>query len=145
MKKFLYAAFKITLFQIFLIVFFSILKYVLITYKLIDKIQKPFIWICLGAGILFLLAVSIIGVVENKGESYEKWQVKPEKSGKEKFLGTFVTWGLAIPTALIYLLFLYVVAPTSLGLFIALYAGIVIRNIFQFFSKKNASLNREIN
>ena len=145
MKKFLQAAFRITLFQIFIVLFFSGLKYVLTTYKLEDKIQRPFIWTCIGAGVLFVLAVGITGLIENRSGSYEKWQTKPQKSGGEKILAACITWGIAIPTGLAYVLFLYVIAPTSLSLLIALYGGIVIRNSIRFFSKEQTSLKKEIN
>lgn len=135
MKRYLQAAFKITLFQIVIIVLFSTLKYVLITYNLVDKIQKPFIWTCFIAGIIFVLAVTGFGVIKNRGKSYESWQSNPQKSGKERILDAFITWGMAIPPAFAYVLLIYMIAPTSLSLFVALYAGIVIRNSIDFFKK----------
>ena len=50
MKKFLQAAFKITLFQIIVIAVLATLKYILTSYNIIDKIEKPFIWLCIGMG-----------------------------------------------------------------------------------------------
>jgi hypothetical protein len=141
MKKFLQAALKITWFQVFIIIFFTSLKYILVTYHLDDNIQKPFIWTCLGAGLIFLLALSITGIVENRGERYESYEARMQAMGKAKVLMAFVTWGLAIPAALAYATFLYIIAPTSWYLFIALYAGIVIRNIFEFLSKKHGKID----
>ncbi len=139
MKKFLQAAFKITVFQILFIASVILIKYVLTAYKLIDKIQKPFIWICFGAGVLFVLALSINGVVENRCESFEQWRTKRRKSTMEKILSSFSTWGFTVPIALAYVLLLYVIIPTSLVMFIALFAGIVIRNSIDYFSNKHTS------
>ncbi|MGG9961185.1 hypothetical protein [Ferruginibacter sp. SUN106] len=137
MRKFFLAAFKITLFQVFLIVFFSTLKYILTSYKLTDKIQQPFIWICFGAGIVFVLAIGITGIIEDRFGSYEEWLVKPQKNATERLLAIFSSWGTAIPVALAYVLLLYIFIPTTLSMFIALYAGIVIRNSIHFFAKAN--------
>jgi len=142
MKKFLQAAFRITLFQVFLILFFSTLKYILMTYRFEDKIQKQFIWSCVGASMLFLFALGITGIIENRGETYEDYQVRAQGTVKGKFITIFVTWGIAIPAALAYALFLYLVAPTSWSLFAALYGGIIIRNVFAYFSQKHNKINQ---
>jgi hypothetical protein len=144
MKKLL-LIFKITWFQAFIIVLFSSLKYILVTYQLDDKIRKPFIWTSLGAGVIFLVALSITGIIENRGETYENYRTRMQAAGSGKFLISFVTWGVTIPVALAYAIFLYLVAPTSWDLLAALYAGIVIKNIIQFFSKEQDKINQELN
>ena len=138
MKKFLLAAFKITVPQALLIVFFSALKYVLSRYHLGDKIQKPFIWTCIGAVVLLVLATCIIGIVQNRGESYREWRIKPEKSIMKKLMVAISVWGLAIPAMLLYALLLYMFAPDSVFMCIALYAGIVLNNSMKFFAKDTA-------
>ncbi len=135
MKRFLQAAFKITLFQVIFIAILASLKYVLTTYEVIDKIQKPFIWICLGGGLLFVFAIGMMGIIENRGKSFEEWQANPSESTKERLTAGFVSWGIAIPGILAYILFLYIITPTSVYMFIALYAGIIIRNCIIFFSE----------
>lgn len=138
MKKILLAAFKITLFQILFNLVLSGLKYTLTTYKIIDKIEKPFVWICLGAGAIFVFAIGIKGFIENRGKSFEEWNSNPEKSARDKFMAGFVSWGIAIPAVLAYVLFVYFITPTSVLMFIALYIGIVIKNCINFFSEKHA-------
>jgi hypothetical protein len=144
MKKLLQAAFKITWLQVFVILFFSTLKYGLLTYDLDGKIQKPFIWTCLGAGLVFLLALSITAIIENRGESYESYRARMQTSVKGKLLIGFVGWGLIIPAGLAYVSFLYLFAPTSWYLFVALYAGMVIRNIIRFVSKEQGKVSQEL-
>ena len=145
MKRFLQAAFKITWFQVLIILVFTSLKYILVTYHLDDRIRNSFIWICLGAALFFLVAVSIMGIIENRGESYESYQERMQAGSRGKYLLTFVTWGFAIPAALAYATFLYLIAPASWYLFAALYVGIVIRNIIQFVSQKQGKSTQELN
>jgi hypothetical protein len=140
MKRFLQAAFKITLFQIIFIIVIASLKYVLDTYNAIDKIQTPFLWICLGAGVIFVFAVATVGLIESRGTTFEEWKGNPKKSTKERLLAGFVSWGTIVPSILAFVLFLYIIAPTSVLMFIALYAGIVIRNCITFFSEKQTPL-----
>jgi hypothetical protein len=128
MRKFLQAAFKISLWEILVILAFGAFKYILVTYELTDKISKPFIWICLGAGLLFLLALGVIGAIENKYGSYERWESEAKSSKRGSFIVTFVIWGQLIPTAFGCLLFIYLIAPTTLSVFVAFIVGIVLRN-----------------
>ena len=90
-------------------------------------------------GVIFVLAVSIIGIIENRGQSFEEWKTQAKKSQKEKVMASFASWGLTIPVALAFVLFLYIIAPTSIYMVIALYSGIVIRNCIEFFSGKQKS------
>ncbi len=140
MKRFLQAAFKITLFQIIFIIVFASLKYVLDTYNVIDKIKTPFLWIFLGVGIIFVFAVATVGLIESRGTTFEEWNANPEKSTKERLIAGFVSWGTIIPSILAFVLFLYLITPTSVLMFIALYAGIVIRNCITFFSEKQTTI-----
>ena len=138
MKNFLKAAFKITLFQVIFIVVLSALKYVLVTYRITDNIQKTLVWIFFIAGILFVIAVGIMGIIEDRGQSVEAWQASPKKTMKEKIWAALASWGYAIPVALAYVFGLYMIIPTSIEMAIALYAGIVIRNCIDFFAKKQS-------
>ena len=136
MKTFLQAAFKITWFQVILIAIMSGIKYIFTTYAIIEKIQQPFIWICLSAGVLFLFAVGIMGYIENKGSSLEAWKSDPQKSPFEKLMAGLASWGFAIPAVLGYFIFLYLIMPTTILMLIALYLGIVIRNCFAYYKEK---------
>lgn len=138
MKRFLLAAFKITPFQIAFVAVMAFLKYILTAYKITDKIEKPFTWICLSAGAVFVIAAGIMGLVENRGQSFEDWEKQPKKSTGEKLMAGFASWGVAIPAALALVLFLYMITPTSVYMAIALYLGIVIRNCIAFFSTERA-------
>ena len=138
MKRFLLAAFKITPFQATFIAILAALKYVLTFYKIIDIIEKPFVSFCLGAGVLFIFAISIKGFIENRGKSFEEWNSNPNKSTKEKLIAGFASWGVTIPSVLVGILWLYIITPTSLYMALALYAGIIIRNCITFFSVKEA-------
>jgi TRAP-type C4-dicarboxylate transport system permease large subunit len=77
-----------------------------------------------------------MGIIENRGQSFEEWKANPKKSMKEKFVAGFASWGFTIPIILTYVVFFYMMAPTSISMFIALYAGIVISNCINFFSAK---------
>lgn len=145
MRKFLKAAFKISLWEIFIIVAFGALKYILISYELADKISRPFVWICLGAGLLFIIAWGIIGTFLNKYESFEKWEAEAKSSQRGRFIIGFVKLGQLIPTALGCFLFIYVIAPSTLNVFIAFIVGIVLRNSIQFFQLRKKRTVPEAN
>ncbi|NNV54462.1 hypothetical protein [Limnovirga soli] len=130
MKRFLLAAYKITLFQVLFISVMTGLKFILTVYK----IEIPFFWICLGTGVIFFFSLIIMGIIENRGKSFKEWSSEPNKSTIEKFIASFISWGIAIPLALTYVLFFYIITPTSFLMFISLYAGIVIGNCISFFS-----------
>jgi len=140
MKRFLQAAFKITLFQIISMIVLASLKYVLNTYNVIDKIKTPFLFIFLGVGIIFVFAVATVGLIESRSITFEEWNASPQKSTKERLMAGFVSWGTIIPSIMAFVLFLYLITPTSVHMFIALYAGIVIRNCITFFSDKQTPL-----
>ncbi len=79
-----------------------------------------------------------MGLIENRGKSFDEWKSNPNKSTKEKLIGGFASWGVTIPSVLVGILWLYFLTPTSLYMAIALYAGIIIRNCITFVSKKHA-------
>ncbi len=135
MKRFLLAAFKITLFQVLFISVMTGLKFILTDNKIADKIEIPFFGICLRTGVIFFFSLIIMGIIENRGKSFKEWNSEPKKSAIEKFIASFVSWGIAIPIALAYVLFFYIITPTSFLMFISLYAGIVINNCISFFSE----------
>ncbi|MFZ1370212.1 MAG: hypothetical protein WAR78_07510, partial [Ferruginibacter sp.] len=64
MKPLLKAVFRITPLQVVVIAFFSVLKYVINKYNLADALGQPMIYILLGAGLVFVIAVGISGVFE---------------------------------------------------------------------------------
>ena len=143
MKKLLRAAFKISLWELLVIIVFGAFKYILVTYGLSDKISKPFIWICLGAGILFLFALGVVGIFENKRISLETWEAEDNGSKWRRLVALFVVWGQFIPTALGFLLFIYLIAPTTVSVFIALVVGIVLRNSIHFFEQRKKETVQE--
>jgi hypothetical protein len=141
MKKFLLTVFKVSLFQILIIGVLAAIKYFLKEYKIIEKIEWPYIWVLLCAGVLFVLAISIRGIVENQGHSMESWEAQPRTNFKRKFLVGLAKWGMVIPTAMAFILYLYIILPSSWLMAVFLYAAIVLRNCFEFFSKKEATEN----
>lgn len=139
MIKFLRAAFHITWFQVLLIGFFMALKYLVVTFKIDDRVKVPLVWTCIGAFFLLLLAYGLIGVIENKGFSYNEWETNTEKSRKKALLIWYIKWARIIPLLLGYSLFVYMMAPDSAGLLIALLAGIIVSNIVSFLANKKTS------
>ena len=138
MKRFLQAAFNITLFQVVVIVILAALKYIFTTYKIFDKMEKPFVWVCLAAGLLLVFAAAITGIIEKGGLSFEEWKDKPKKTILERLTAGFISLGFAIPGVLAYVIFLYVVAPTSMAMVIALFIGMVLKNCITYFLKKQS-------
>ena len=133
--KFIRAAFYITWFQILMIIVLGGLKYLFVRYKIIDEIQKPFILIFVASLILLFFAAGIIGIIEKRGESFEAWTEKNKTAGKNVLLVAYLKWSQVIPVILWYLMFAYFIAPTTIIMFLILLAGIVIKNIINFFNK----------
>jgi hypothetical protein len=140
MKNFLRAAFKITLFQISVILISGAIKYWMVSTGISSQLQTPFLITAGCAFFILLLALGIGGIIENKGQSFESWVQEHSKSRKHAAIGNFVKWGQIIPLALGYLLFIYFIAPTSFALFLTLLAGIVIGNITSYLSGKYSSV-----
>ena len=136
MKKFLRAAFDITLFQVLLILSLSGLKY-WINYNGFDEsVQIYIVIIGMGALLLLLIALGIGGHLENKGYTVNNWVAARPTSRIRIWTARFIYWGQILPNALGFSLFLYLIMPTSLTLFIAFFAGIVIRNIIEYLGKR---------
>ena len=136
MKKFLSAAFHITLFQVLLVVCLSGLKYWINYYGLGERLQLPLVFIGMGAFLLLLIALGIVGHLENKGYTAENWVAARPGSRMRIWIARFTQWGQVLPIALGYSFFLYMIMPTSLTLFIAFFSGIVIRNIIEYLARK---------
>ena len=136
MKQFLRAAFHFTWFQLLLVSFFIVLKYVVARFHIDEVIKLPLVWTFIAAFFLLLLAYSLIGVIENKGFSYAAWEANIERCRKKALLILFIKWARVIPMLLGYALFVYMIAPESVTMLIALLGGIVVSNIVSFFINK---------
>lgn len=132
MKKFILAVFKISFWEILVVLVLGALKYAFVAYELDDKITRPFVWICLCAGLLFIISLGITGAIENKYGSFEKWETEARSSKTGRFLLTFTTWSRLIPTILGCLIFIYFVAPTTISVFVAFAVIIFLRNSIRF-------------
>ena len=143
MKKFLAAAFHITLFQVVLILTLAGIKYWIISIGLEARLQLPFVFIGIGAFLLLLTALGITEYLENQGDRVEGWVASRPNSRRRFWIGQFIHWGQVLPIALLYSLSLYMITSTSLSLFIAFLAGIILRNIFGYLTR-NRDLQSEI-
>lgn len=136
MKKFLAAAFHITLFQVLLVLGLSGLKYFFNSTPLGERLQLPIVFIAMGAFVLLLTALGISGHLENKGYTVESWVAARPNSRIRKWVAQFIHGGQVLPLAFAYALFLYMIAPTSLILFIAFFSGLIFWNIITYLTKK---------
>jgi hypothetical protein len=75
-------------------------------------------------------------VIENKGFSYAAWEANIERCRKKALLILFIKWARVIPMLLGYALFVYMMAPGSVSMLIALLGGMVISNMVSFFINK---------
>jgi hypothetical protein len=136
MRKFIAAAFHITLFQVLLFLSLSALKYCVSSSGLDEHLKLPLIIIGIGAFLLLITAFSIGGYLENQGYTVESWVASRPNSKLRIWIAQFIQWGQVLPIALGYLLVFYIITPTSLTLFVALFAGIILRNIIEYLTKK---------
>lgn len=136
MKKFIAAAFHITLFQVLLFLSLSVLKYWVNSSGMDEHLKLPLIITGIGAFLLLLIALGIGGYLENQGYTVESWVAARPNSKLRIWIAHFVQWGQVLPIAFGYALILYIITPTSLTLFIALFAGIVLRNLIEYLTKK---------
>jgi hypothetical protein len=136
MKKFIAAAFHITLFQGLLFLSLSVLKYRISSYGMDEHLKLPLIIVGIVAFLLLLTALGISGYLENKGYTVESWVAARPNSKLRIWIAQFVQWGQILPIVFGYTLILYIITPTSLTLFIALFVGIVLRNIIEYVTKK---------
>jgi uncharacterized membrane protein len=63
----------------------------------------------------------------------------------EKRYSGIINLGIWIPALIATGVFVYMIAPTTLQMLIALLAGIFIRNLFDYFKSKSVPLNEEQN
>ena len=145
MKQFIKTIFRITPFQIFIIVLFSSLKYILNRYNLTEEIQRPFIWILLVLGLIFLISVGLYGIIENKQDLSEPELIRQKFLRIEKRYSGIINLGIGIPALFASGIFTYMIVPTTLQMLIALLAGIFIRNLIEYFKSKSVPLNEEQN
>jgi hypothetical protein len=145
MKQFIKTIFRITPFQVLIIVLFSSLKYILNRYNLTEVIQIPMIWILLVLGFIFISSLGIYGIIENKQKLSESEQTRVKYLRIEKRYSGIINLGIWIPALIATGVFVYMIAPTTLQMLIALLAGIFIRNLFEYFKSKSVPLNEEQN
>lgn len=136
MKKFIAAAFHITLFQVLLFLSLSVLKYWLSSSGMDEHLKLPLIIIGIVSFLFLLTVLGIGGYLENHGYTVESWVAARPNSKLRILIAQFVQWGQVLPIAIGYALTLYFFTPTSLTLFIALFVGIVLRNIIEYLTKK---------
>lgn len=137
MKQFFKTVFRITLFEVMIILVFSLLKYVLEINGWSDYLVQPFIFLGLAMGALFLITVGINGIIENKLEITEPEATREKYKAIEKKYAWILNAGLYFPSLTLLVLFAYIVIPTSTRMFIPFIAGILIRNIYNYFSSRN--------
>jgi hypothetical protein len=101
-----------------------------------EHLKLPLIIVGIVAFLLLLTALGISGYLENKGYTVESWVAARPNSKLRIWIAQFVQWGQILPIVFGYTLILYIITPTSLTLFIALFVGIVLRNIIEYVTKK---------
>ena len=144
MKKFLETVFKISLFEILLMMVFTAVKYAITITGISEQIESPFIFACLAALLLFVIAVGIAGRIEDKWQSFDDWKEKHSTSPMHILIAAFVRWGQIVPISLGYLFFAYVIAPTSISFFLVLASAFVIRNALAYLLKKDPNTSEKI-
>lgn len=142
MKKLLQAAFHITLFQILLILGSGAFKYWLNATGLTKQLTIPFIILGAFALMVLILALGLGGIIENKGHTPETWINERPNSNLRKVIVSVVTWGPVFSIVVFYAFAIYLIAPTSVNLFIAILLGIIIRNVVNYYSKKEGADTR---
>jgi hypothetical protein len=84
-----------------------------------------------------VVAVGIMGRIENKHGTYETWVNNSQTSFAKKLLVPFNHWSIKISVILGILLFAYIFTPTKLDMFIVLCVALLIKQIVGYFIKKN--------
>lgn len=136
MQSLLKAVFRITPLQVFVIAFFSLLKYIINKYNLADTLRQPMIYILLGAGLVFVIAVGISGVFENKQALTEPEKTRKKYAALEKRFSGVLNLGFGVPALIALALFIYMVVPTTLLMLFFLLVGIFLGNLFEYFRNK---------
>ena len=142
-RNFLKAVFKFSILDFLLITLCGAFKYWLESFDLIKKIQTPFIIAFISSLVLLVIGTGIMGIIENKFGSYKKWEDDSSASMKKKLLIYFNKSTIIIPVCLGYLLVIYIFEPTNLTWFLLLLAGIVIRNIVDYFIEKDKEKKKQ--
>lgn len=138
-KKFLAAAFHITIFQVVFVLALAGLKYWMNTSGLAGRLFLPVAYLGIGAFLLMLVSIGIQGHLDNQGYAIERWLEERPGVAKRIWVARFVHWGQVLPLLLFYAVGLYLITPTSLLLGLAFFVGIVIRNIIRYlFESPNA-------
>lgn len=136
MKQFLKTVFRISLFEVMVILVFSLLKYYVEKNGWTDYIVQPFTYLALAMGALFIITVGINGIIENKQDVTEQDATREKYKSIEEKYAWILSAGIFLPSLTLFVLFIYLVMPTSTGMFIPFIAGILIRNIFNYFSSR---------
>lgn len=136
MQSLLKAVFRITPLQVFVIAFFSLLKYIINKYNLADTLRQPMIYILLGAGLVFIIAAGISGVFENKQALTEPEKTRKKYAALEKRFSGLLNVGFGVPALIALALFIYMVVPTTLLMLFFLLVGIFLGNLFEYFRNK---------
>lgn len=137
MKVFFKTVFRISLFEVMVILVFSLLKYVAEKNGWSDYIVQPLTFLGLAMGALFIITVGINGIIENKLEITEPEATREKYKAIEKKYAGLLNAGLFFPSLTLFVIFAYIIIPTSTAMFIPFVAGILIRNIFCYFSSRN--------
>ena len=137
MKVFFKTVFKISLFEVGVILVFSLLKYYVEKNGWTDYIVQPFTYLALAMGALFFITVGINGIIENKQDITQTDATREKYKAIEKKYAPILSAGLTFPALTLLILFMYMITPTTKGMFIAFISGILIRNIFNYFSSQH--------
>lgn len=138
MQPLLKAVFRIKPLQVIVLAFFSLLKYLINKYNLADTLRQPMIYTLLGAGLVFVIAVGISGVFENKHALTEPEKTRKKYAALEKRFSGVLNVGFGVPALIAVALFFYMVVPTTLLMLIFLLVGIFFGNLFEYFRNKSA-------
>lgn len=136
MKPLLKAVFRITPLQVVVIAFFSLLKYIINKYNLEDTLRQPMIYTLLGAGLVFIIAVGVSGVFENKQAHTEPEKTRKKYAALEKRFSGILNVGFGVPALIAVALFIYMVVPTTFLMLFFLLVGIFLGNFFEYFRNK---------
>ncbi len=136
LQSLLKAVFRITPLQVVVIAFFSLLKYIINKYNLADTLRQPMIYTLLGAGLVFIIAVGVSGVFENKQAHTEPEKTRKKYAALEKRFSGILNVGFGVPALIAVALFIYMVVPTTFLMLFFLLVGIFLGNFFEYFRNK---------
>jgi len=142
-KNFFREVFKVTLFDLLLLAGISGIKFLIIKTGFVVKMSGAFIFIFLGLLFVFVAAVGVNGIIENKWGSEKRWKELRSFSEFNKFIETFMVWGQIIPMFLGFVLLVYFIAPDSLSFFLVLAAALFVRNLLVYLFGKKSKLHEK--